>query len=132
MTTDINKSKLNNNPAITGLIIKLENVLSQCENSLVRLYILNNLSLSVDKLAYNYVIVINSSLNKLDLAKDWDEFIKYKNISGIYIFKNKIGLYSYECSIMNLFRRCFIEHKNNALTNTKKHKKFYSKVVKHS
>ena len=54
----------------------------------------------------------------------------YKNIPGVYQFS--IGNESYIGSTTNLFIRCITQHKNNALTNTPKHNKFYSKVLKNS
>jgi group I intron endonuclease len=40
------------------------------------------------------------------------------------------GSDSYIGSTNDLYRRCFIQHKNNAYAKTKKHKLFYNKVVK--
>lgn len=54
--------------------------------------------------------------------------LKYIKIAGIYLFVN--GKDSYLGS--NLFRRCYIEHKNKSLSNTSKHGKFYKNVLKNS
>jgi len=51
-------------------------------------------------------------------------------MAGIYIFVN--GKNSYLGSSQNLFNRCFVKHKNKAFTNTSKHTKFYSNVVKNT
>jgi group I intron endonuclease len=48
---------------------------------------------------------------------------------GIYQFL--IGSDSYIGSTKDLFKRCFIQHKNHAFTHTNKHKLFYNKVVSH-
>jgi hypothetical protein len=50
-------------------------------------------------------------------------------VSGIYQFV--IGSDSYIGSTKDLFKRCFIQHKNHAFNYTNKHKLFYNKVVKY-
>jgi hypothetical protein len=52
---------------------------------------------------------------------------KYTNVPGIFQFT--IDYKSYVGSTLNLYNRCFIQHKNQAFTQTKKHKLFYLCVV---
>lgn len=72
---------------------------------------------------------LNKILLKESLDGSWNFFKQYTEIPGVYQFT--IGSESYVGSTKNIYNRCFIQHKNQAFTNTKKHKLFYTRVVKH-
>lgn len=104
--------------------------LSKCENTLFKIYVKSILSIPLNVLVTKYGSGIKNPLIKLSLPQDWNLLRSYKLMAGIYIFV--IGKNSYLGSSQNLFNRCFVEHKNKAFTNTSKHTKFYSNVVKNT
>ena len=112
----------------------MEITLIKCDNPLLKTYIQSILSIPLNVVATKYGNGIKNPLIKINLPEEWYLLRKYKLIAGIYLFIN--GIDSYLGSSQNLFNslrgRCFIEHKNKAFTNTSKHKKFYSNVVKNS
>ena len=55
-------------------------------------------------------------------------FKNFKSTAGIYKFT--MGTDSYIGSTKDIYNRCFIKHKNDAFTKTKRHKLFYDSVVK--
>lgn len=69
----------------------------------------------------NSFVITKSPLNSWDFIRD------FKNKAGIYQFV--LGTDSYVGSTQNLYNRCFLQHKNQAFTNTNKHKLFYNAVV---
>jgi hypothetical protein len=71
----------------------------------------------------------------LSLKEGWkslEQALREKNIPGIYKF-TALPLYggvdAYIGSTKNIYQRCYIQHKNHAFINTKKHLLFYNKVV---
>ena len=104
--------------------------LSKCENTLFKIYVKSILSIPLNVLVTKYGSGIKNTLIKISLPQDWNLLRSYKLMAGIYIFVN--GKNSYLGSSQNLFNRCFVKHKNKAFTNTSKHTKFYSNVVKNT
>jgi hypothetical protein len=59
--------------------------------------------------------------------RNWSFLKEFKSVPGIYQFIK--GNDSYIGSTADLFNRCNIQHKNQAFTQTNKHKLFYTKVI---
>jgi len=121
---------LKSNPLISRLKQKLEISLYECENTNIKSYVQFILLLSVEDVAKKYQLGIETSLKKIHLPEEWSLLRQYINIAGIYLFVN--GKDSYLGYFKDLFRRCFIEHKNKSITSTSKQRKYYNNVVKNS
>lgn len=118
------KTNLNKNP----LILKLKSELTIDDSTILGVYLKKNLDridLKEEEIKNQYLQ--NNFLIKRNLSDSWTFLRDYKSVPGIYLFENSID--SYLGSTINLHRRCFIEHKNHFLTKTKKHIKFYNKVL---
>ena len=106
----------------------MEITLTKCDNLSLKIYVQSILSIPLNVISAKYGSGIKNPIIKINLPEEWQNLHKYKFIAGIYLFVN--GKNSYLGSSKNLFNRCFVEHKNKAFTNTSKHKKFYSNIVK--
>ena len=61
------------------------------------------------------------------LSNSWHFLKIFNKVPGIYKFcraSGEVELDSYIGSSINLYQRCFIQHKNNAIKLTSKHKLF--------
>ena len=127
----VKQKSFNSNPRILRLQNKLINYSAVKESTILGIYLIDNIN-SINKnsfntdssyCGFNKNFVIKKPLNSWDFLKD------FKSKAGIYQFV--FGSDSYIGSTKDIFKRCFIQHKNNAFTNTNKHKLFYTFVVKH-
>lgn len=129
-------NKLYLNPAISKLKLKLEHNLNSKElnsinsDTILISYAKSILSFSLNEIGSKYVKIIDNPIAKCILPTEWNSLRKYKGLPGIYLFSNKRE--SYLGSSKNLSNRCYIQHKNKALTNKKILKNFYSSVVKNT
>lgn len=121
---------MKSNPLISRLKQKLEISLYECKNTTIKSYVQSILLSSAEDVAKKYGLGIETPLKKINLPEEWSLLRQYLNIAGIYLFVN--GKDSYLGSSKDLFRRCFIEHKNKSITSTSKHRKFYNNVVTNS
>ncbi len=123
---------LNNNPNILRLKNKLINVTlnESTDNTLT-----NYIKIHLDKPLEFYLSKFNPEnlpVYNLSLKEGWKSLDQYKNIPGIYKFTALPlfgGVDTYLGSTKNIYYRCYIQHKNQAFINTKKHLLFYNKVV---
>lgn len=120
---------LNNNPNILRLKNKLVNY--ESTDKTITNYIKIYLDRPLDYYLSKYDPEIFPIYN-LSLKQGWKSLEKYKNIPGIYkftaLFLND-STDTYIGSTKNIYQRCYIQHKNHAFVNTKKHYLFYNKVV---
>jgi len=65
---------------------------------------------------------LSKSLNK------WSFLKEFKLVPGIYQFELIKGFESYIGSTKDLYKRCYTQHRTQAITYTNKHKLFYNKV----
>lgn len=121
------------NPYLTNLKTKLENFSNQTDllapknrNENLNSYLIDNIH-RINQLENS--VDLNNNLLEKSLQGSWDFFKEYKNIPGVYQFT--VNSESYVGSTKNLYNRCFVQHKNQAFTNTNKHKLFYTNVVKY-
>jgi len=85
----------------------------------------------LDYCGLNNKFVISKVLNSWEFLRSFKQRCLLFNrhlISGIYQFV--FGSDSYIGSSKDIFSRCFLQHKNKALTKPNLHNKFYSAVVK--
>ena len=121
----VRTKSLVNNPRILRLQNKLINHSAGKESTLLGTYVLNN----VNRIVQNEAVYCGLH-NKFLITKPlstWDFLRDFKSKAGIYQFV--IGSDSYIGSTKDIFKRCFIQHKNLAFTKPNKHKLFYKTVV---
>ena len=126
----IGTANLNKNP----LILRLKSKLIVEDSTILGLYLkknLNQIDYKKEKIQNQYLQnkfmgLVPSDIKK-KLSDSWTFLRDYKSVPGIYLFEYCTDFYL--GSTKNLYQRCFLEHKNHALTNTKKHAKFYNRVV---
>lgn len=125
---------LDSNPAINDLKNKIEDGLKNCNNPILILYAKTILNIPLDIVANKFGNGIKNPLIRIDLPKDWEMLRQFYLKAGIYFFVSELknDVNSYLGSSMNIFRRCFGEHKNKAFTDTSRHLGFYNYVLKNS
>lgn len=121
---------LDNNPNIKILKFKIESYVNKNKNKQTILgnYLIHNLDriIQTQKEMEISKYKLNNNIITIDLNLSWDLLKNFKKIPVIYQFI--IGSDSYIGSTKDIYNRCFIQHKNKALTSKNIHTKFYSRV----
>ena len=121
----VKTKSLVNNPRILKLQFKFINHFAGKVPTLLGTSVLNN----VNRIHQNEAGYCGSQSQFLITKplSSWDFLRDFKSKAGIYQFV--IGSDSYIGSTKDIFKRCFIQHKNLAFTKPNKHKLFYKTVV---
>jgi hypothetical protein len=110
-------NRLDSNPAINDLKNKIEHLLKNSNNPILIVYAKTILNTPLDRIVNKFGNGIKNPLIKINLPKDWEILRQFYLKGGVYFFVSKVQkvINSYLGSSLNIFRRCFSEHKNKAL-----------------
>jgi len=119
------------NPNILELKNKLN--ISMKKNNILENYVKLIINRPLEEYVLKYEPNKNHFVKSESLSKNsspnWNFLKEFKLVPGIYQFIRDSD--SYIGSTKDLYRRCFIQHKNQVFINTNKHKLFYNMVVRH-
>nr|YP_009912216.1 hypothetical protein [Phallus echinovolvatus]QLD96652.1 hypothetical protein [Phallus echinovolvatus] len=101
-------------------------------NTKLETYVNSVINIPLEEFLLKYDPSNNHCIKSSLLSKSpnkWSFLKEFKLVPGIYQFELIKGFDSYIGSTKDLYKRCYTQHRTQAITHTNKHKLFYNKVI---